>query len=155
MVDRYGPQIEYDLQKELGLDLLDFFRGKYTWAKLDRLIGQLPQGSAYWAARVDDDEVAKAYLEAHKKLPKGDGAPPLEEMTYQNQLLMMLVDGMIGMNHRLEALLGLRPPPPKGLSRPKTAAQRLEELEEQVQMDALVAEVEDAMRRYGGEEQQP
>lgn len=117
-----------------------------------RFISQLPQGSAYWAARVDDDEVAKAFLKEHGRLPKRNAAPPLSEMTYQNQLLMMVVDGMIGMNHRLEALMGRNPSGVKGLDRPTTAIQRLEELEELAQLEELIMEVEDAMSRYAGRE---
>lgn len=41
------------------MDLDDFFRGKWPWAKLFRLISQLPNGSRYKAGLMLDPEMAE------------------------------------------------------------------------------------------------
>lgn len=45
------------------MDLLDFFRGKYSWRKLQTLIGQLPAFSRYKLAIQNDEERAEQILE--------------------------------------------------------------------------------------------
>lgn len=60
-MDRYGPELEFDLHP-LGLDLLDFIRGVHPWGKLLRIADQLPRASRYQAALADDDEMAEQYL---------------------------------------------------------------------------------------------
>lgn len=61
LVDRYGPELEYDLHGR-GVDLLDFIRGVHPWGKLLRLAGQLPASSRYQAALADDDDAVREYL---------------------------------------------------------------------------------------------
>lgn len=60
-MDRFGPELEYDLHP-LGLDLLDFIRGVHPWGKLLRIADQLPRSSRYQAALADDDEMVERYL---------------------------------------------------------------------------------------------
>ena len=46
MLDTYSDALEYDLQKELSLDLMDFWRGKITTRKLIAFMHYLPEDSA-------------------------------------------------------------------------------------------------------------
>lgn len=91
------------------MDLLDFFRGRWSWAKLLRLVGRLPEGSQYWAARLDDDELAEAFLAREDKHADKDGRPEglrFEEMSSTNQLLASVVDGLSLVSAQLDALMG-------------------------------------------------
>lgn len=147
VVDRYGPAIEYDLHQHLGLDLLDFFRHKHSWMKLDRLIWQLPSGSAFWAARTDDDEAAKAMLERHGDKPRPRAVPPLTEMTRTNQVLLDIVDWLQLTVDRLERLGGNKPPVPERAPRPTSALERVEHQQEAAAVADLVAEAYAAQER--------
>lgn len=148
-MERYGEAIEYDLQALLGLDLLDFFRHKLTWRKLVRLLGQLPTGSAYWAARADDEEVAGVILERNKgKRPKSSGSPlRLADMNPTNQLLVAIADGQTMILDRLERLGGTKPPNPKPFPVPLTALDRVERSLEATAVADLVAEAKAAQAR--------
>lgn len=72
LIDRFGPEIEYDLAAELGVDLLEFFRAARPWTQLERFLARLPSHGHYKAALADDDVFARQYLEAH---PDPAGAP--------------------------------------------------------------------------------
>lgn len=148
LVDRYGGAIEYDLHTLAGLDLLDFFRHDLSWRKLLDLVDRLPAGSAYWAARADDDELAEDTLrELGGKLPKGGGPPPLSDMSLTNQLLMSVVDGLTVVRDRVERSAGGKPSEPKALPRPTMALGRAMAMLETLQVEDLVAEVYEAMGR--------
>lgn len=43
----------------MGLDLLDWFRGRHPWSKLLRLAARLPDHSRYKAALADDEDLAE------------------------------------------------------------------------------------------------
>ena len=88
LIGRYGEAIEYDLHATFTLDLLDFFRHKYSWRKLEALLSRLPSGSAFWAAKADDDEAAAAWLAQSGDRPQRPVGPDLQEMSYTNQLLL-------------------------------------------------------------------
>lgn len=82
-MDRYGPQIEADLHREFGLDLLDFFRRTHPWAKLLRLLDQLSETSKYITAQRDDDDYIEQLVEAGvnldaKSVMTEDGYGPVE-----------------------------------------------------------------------------
>lgn len=152
LVDRYGGAIEYDLHARLGLDLLDFFRGTYSWRKLLGMLDRLPSGSAYWAARLDDDAAAAELAALHKAQgvedkPAPSAPPALAEMELSNQLLMELVDGVSAAVDRLERLGGASGDPPKPMPRPLTARARLAARREHTQYTDLVAEARAAQAR--------
>lgn len=152
LIDRYGDAIEYDLHTRAGLDLLDFFRGKYTWRKLLVIVDHLPTGSAYWTARAADEELAEEIAEQDRQDEKAGrvrppAAPPLSDMTLTNQLLMTLVDLQDVAVNRLERLLGGRPSPPRPLPRPLTAVDKAKELREATRVKDLIAEVAEAQAR--------
>lgn len=147
LVERYGDAIEYDLHAVFGLDLVDFFRHRYTWRKLDTLLAQLPSGSAFWAARADDDEAAAAVLRANKgKRPKGS-PPPLTEMTTTNQLLLDLLDMQQVIVQRLTALAGHKPGQIQPSPRPDTGMSRAARQAEVRTVEDLVAEAHAAQAR--------
>lgn len=150
MVDRYGEAIEFDLHRYLGLDLLDFFRGRHSWRKLLALLPQLPHGSAYWAARADDDEAAEAYLAAHPDDPeRGPGGLPLTELSLSVQLQAQAVDMLRVVAARIEALGGGKPPAVVPIPRATTALQRAKDRSVDAYVTELVAEVERAQAREG------
>ena len=146
LIDRYGEAIEYDLHT-MGLDILDFFRHRLSWRKLDVILARLPAGSAFWAARADDDEAAKATIEAHGIPAKGDGAPALADMSLANQLVLTTNDLLLVLVDRMERLGGGTPTPPKPTPRPRTAWQRAEKAYESARMDLLLVEVAEAQTR--------
>lgn len=113
-----------------------------------RLVNQLPSGSAYWAARADDDELAELALEsAGDEGSPGGVSPPLAEMTRQVQVLMDLADGLSGITARLDALLGetgrAHPYP-----RPDTAMSRARKRAIAAQRSDLLGEVIAAQERW-------
>ena len=147
LIERYGNAIEYDLHAVFGLDLLDFFRHRYTWRKLDVLLAQLPSGSAFWAARADDDEAAAAVLRASKGAKPKGGPPPLTEMTRTNQLLLDLLDMQQVIVQRLTALAGHKPGSIHPAPRPDTGMSRAARQAEVRSVEDLVAEAHAAQAR--------
>lgn len=114
--------MEFDLHRFLNLDLLDFFRGIFTWDKFLRLVALLPSGSAYWAARADDDDLADMMV-SEMGDGQGKGTVPLGEMTRPVQVLMDVADGLSAVIGRLDALLG-EPGKVEAYPRPETAMVR-------------------------------
>ncbi len=111
-------------------------------------MNQLPAGSAYWAARADDDELAELALEsAGDGAMSGSASPPLAEMSRPVQVLMDLADGLSGITARLDALLGetgrAHPYP-----RPDTAMSRARKRVMAEQRSDLLAEVAAAQERW-------
>lgn len=147
LIERYGDAIEYDLHAVFGLDLLDFFRHRYTWRKLDVLLAQLPSGSAFWAARADDDEAAAAVLKANQGRRPAGGAPPLTEMTTTNQLLLDLIDMQQVIVQRITQLGGGKPGTINPAPRPDTGMSRAKRNVEAQHVEALVAEAHAAQAR--------
>lgn len=147
LIERYGDAIEYDLHAVFGLDLLDFFRHRYTWRKLDVLLAQLPSGTAFWAARADDDEAAAAVLRASKGAKPKGGPPPLTEMTRTNQLLLDMLDMQQVIVQRLTVLAGHKPGSIHPAPRPDTGMSRAARQAEVRSVEDLVAEAHAAQAR--------
>ena len=145
-MDRYGDAIEFDLHK-MGLDLLDWFRGRYRWAKLRRLIRHLGTGTAFWAARAGDEEAAEYYLKSGHEA-KGTATPDLVDMTLTNQLLIQLVDLARVQSAKLDAIGGARPEPILPTPRPVTGLQKAKAKIEAEEEQALINEVYAAMDRF-------
>lgn len=146
LINRYGPAIEFDLHDRFGLDLLSFFRHELSWRKLDVLVQGLPSGSAFWAARADDDELAAAVL-GDKNYSPGGGAPALTEMSYTNQLLTDAVDLLAHVVDRVERLRVKKSGRVKPAPRPETAMSRVTRAKEDSYIDNLRAEVQSAQAR--------
>ena len=145
------------MHAEFGLDLLDFFRGRYSWAKLERLLSRivvLPQSHYRWAI-ADDDEAAERALEAEEKArregskPKPSPAPPLEAFSPEVQYLAMMVDRL---GEVIQAVVSTVPkakvPKMRPLPRPETALDRARRRKSLQRHHDLVAEVEEAQQRW-------
>lgn len=137
------------MHHELGLDILDFFRGILPWGKLHRMLGRLPQGSQYWAARADDDEAADQYLDTEdaKKPRKPQQPPALGEMNYANQVLTHMANLLTSMGGKLDVLGGAKPDRMTLLPHAVTALDRAKRRRALAAADDLIEEVKDAMRR--------
>lgn len=128
LVNRYGDELEYDLHARLGLDLDDWFAGRYPWAKLLRLAGQLPRTSHYSAALHGDDEAVAEYVAVHG-LPDDDGpvpAPPMTEWTPERSQLVALTEAVLSMQRVLVLAHGGKAGEVRPLPRPRTAWDRAE-----------------------------
>jgi hypothetical protein len=128
LVDRYGPELDYDLHARLGLDLLDWFRGGHPWDQLLWLAEQLPGDSHYKAAMADDDDLVAEYVGQHG-LPEG-GRPTsvsLADWTTERQMLTSVIDAINAMHRTLIAAnseRGKAPPEMPRLPRPESAWDR-------------------------------
>lgn len=154
MVDRYGEAIEADLHAEYGLDLHDFFRGRYPWAKLERLTNRLMKTprSALQVALAQDDEAAERALEESEKDRNISRTPPLETWTPEVEWLVANFDRM---GELIQAVLATapgksKPPTIRPARRPETAIDRARRRKAWRSHDALVAEVREAQERYHG-----
>ncbi|MGQ0774545.1 MAG: hypothetical protein ACT4NY_09030 [Pseudonocardiales bacterium] len=67
--------------------MLDFFRGRYHWAKFHRLLTQLPRHSRFQAAQADDDEAVATVLAEHPDLDRQAFRFGLADWTYERELL--------------------------------------------------------------------
>lgn len=145
-VDRYGEALEYDLHHFLGLDLLDFFRGRFTWRKLHALIGKLPSTSLSQEAMAQDDELAGEYSDAladHK-----DTGPRLAEYSQESQRLDVLTDLMQSMIATLVAVNGGKPSRVRPATRPETAVTRAKAALVAARFTSLLDEVAEAQERW-------
>ena len=149
MIERYGYAIEADLHRHYGLDLHDFFRGKYPWRKLLTLIDLLPEDSAFLEARECDPQHAERILaEAggyRKFMQAAQSAPepaPLrrshgalaERMTRIEDAIEKLVCVTIAVNSEKQTAV------PERAKRPETALARL--IDEHKAANLAVAENE-------------
>lgn len=145
MVTRYGEEIEADLHREYTLDLLEFFRGRYSWRKLRALLQKLPSTALTWAALVDDDLVVEG-MDLDKEPP--DTGPSLSEYSAEaqrldtvtdllQQLITVTVDAAGGKSGRV------RP-----AKRPETAFTRARAARVQARFNSLLDEVSEAQARW-------
>jgi hypothetical protein len=142
-VDLYGEAIEADLALggvgyTGGHDLLDWFRGDRPWPQLLRLLERLPEGSRYVAAILDDEELARARIEAGVEPPAPRSTPSLLGETAERMLLRAVLSGLMRVEHAVfAAQVGKKAGPrPRPLPGPSTAEDRLREA-------ISVAEIED------------
>ena len=127
---------------------MEFFRHRLSWRKLLALLSGLPSGSAYWAARADDDEAAAAVLAQTKGKPTGRGsAYSLNEMSTTNQVLLDILDMQQVVAHQLAMLRGAKGGHLVPVQRPETGMSRAKHKEATAQMDDLIAEAYEAMAR--------
>lgn len=143
LVDRYGPEIEYDFLALLhGVDLSDWFsgRGAPAWGKLVRLTDQLPTHSRFKAAMLDDDEFAAEVgvssdddSDKPSRLTLADYDPLVAKMTDMCDLLIILRDTLVTVNSEK----GKGPKGTKYMPRPQTAFDRLRARKRQEKMSDL------------------
>lgn len=145
-VDRYGESLEYDLHHFLGLDLLDFFRGRFSWRKLHSLIGKLPSTSLSQEAMAQDDELAGESVGAladHK-----DTGPRLAEYSQESQRLDVVTDLLQSLIVTTVAANGGKPSRVRPAKRPETAFTRAKAAMEQARFTGLLDEVAEAQKRW-------
>lgn len=145
LVDRYGEEVEADLHAEYRLDLLDFFRGAYSWRKLHALVKRLPQSSRLAVAMADDDELVKG-LDLSSLKGRG-GRPPLAGYSPEAQRLDNVVDAVNALTRVVLQVVGERPPPAHPVTRPETALTRAERAASEARLGSLVDEVAEAQAR--------
>ncbi|ALE77671.1 hypothetical protein WY02_03520 [Pseudonocardia sp. AL041005-10] len=133
-IDLYGEAIESDLA-DRGIDLLDFFRGARPWTQLARMLPRLPEGSRYRAALLDDEDLARARIEAEDDedddAPSKSDRPPLIGETQDRALLRQAVSFLRRIEHGLynsRAPKSKRSKAPDPLKGPETAEDRLRDL---------------------------
>lgn len=142
LVDRYGPEIEYDMHAFLNVDMCDWFSGRSApaWGKLVRLTDRLPPHSRFKAAMMDDDDFAERV-----GLPLDDGenkSPkvPLEDYDPLVAKLTDVCDLLIGLRTTLVAVnsdKGKGPKDTKYMPRPQTAFDRLRVKKRQEKLNEL------------------
>lgn len=129
----------------MGLDLLDFFRGRYSWRKLSALVRQLPSWSHSTEAMANDDELA----EMLKDQPQGESTGPrVSEYTPEVARLDQLVDRVSELIALTVQVAGGKAPRVKPAQRPETAFSRAEKRRTDQRLGSLIAEVEEAQKRF-------
>lgn len=122
MVDRYWPDLEWDFQEILGLNAMEWINSpplgegetlrpgevRRDWRQFYRFKEQLPMGSAYWAAKYGDEELAEEVLAQMPKdferrqrktvqgVPLRGWTPLKEQLTAMNNHLILLRASMTG-----------------------------------------------------------
>ncbi|MFD3463761.1 hypothetical protein ACFWVM_28940 [Nocardia fluminea] len=140
------------------MDLLDFFRGEFPWAKLARFLRQLPPGSRYQAAIDADFDIAE-YTYARQQLDadgdgrdEGESGPQVSTSAGYDlsvQTLMTIADLIQQLQATLVAVNlpeGKAPPKPRFLPRPVTA---LDVVRARHAVDEEVDQVGDALSAFG------
>lgn len=131
-IDLYGAAIDRDLALgghgyTGGHDLLDWFRGERPWSQLTRLLQGLPEGSRYWAAILDDEDLAAERIAAGTEPASRRSTPPLLGETAERMLLRAVLSTLQGVEHAVfAAQVGKKAGPrPRPLPGPETAEDRL------------------------------
>lgn len=145
-MDRYGDSLEYDLHHFLGLDLLDFFRGRYSWGKLRRLIEKLPSTALWREAMAQDDELAREAGDAIGK--HKDTGPRLAEYSPEAQRLDTVTDLLQNLIAALLAVNNQKPSRVRHAKRPETAFTRAKAALAEARFNSLLDEVADAQKRW-------
>lgn len=108
--------------------MLDFFRGRYAWAKLWRLIGRLPWDSQYKLALADDEELADRALIVAEERGSRPAPPSMAEWNELKDLRTAILDGLASVERTIIAVntpKGKRVPDYRPQPRPETAAMRI------------------------------
>lgn len=127
----------------MNLDLLDFFRGRYSWRKLANLVRQLPSSSRTTEAMANDDELADSMGEQ----PEGDSSPRISEYSPEAARLDVLVDRVSELITATIQISGNKAPRVKPARRPETAFSRAQRRRTDRRIGSLIAEVEAAQQR--------
>lgn len=107
------------------MDLVDFFRGRYSWRKLLVLLQRIPRASAYAEAMSQDEEYAEAVLTQVDDADDAPSSPPLSQWTPEVALLAAVYDRLGELTNATIAAAGGKPSPVKPSPRPVTAFDRV------------------------------
>ncbi len=139
-----GAELEIDFHRHYGLDILDFFRGRYPWQKFLRLVDALPTASRFRDLVYKDEDLAK-YLLAEEQKSDEYNIPGEQELdlsfedeTPIYQSVRTVIDLMRQLLYITAANSKAQPPEP--LPRPETALEKLRQQETNKTLDeALLA----------------
>lgn len=135
------------MHHECGIDLLDFFRGRYSWRKLFSLISLLPSRSKLGIAQAEDEDFAERILKLRED-DDASGTPPLESFTPEVAAITNLLDRVGEVASLLETLITHQAPKQVQSSpRPVTAFDRVRQRMAWDVHTELVDEVEEARQR--------
>lgn len=150
-IERYGEALEADFHRQYRLDILDFFRLKYTWRKFKVLLEALPAASLYAEAVAGDVELAEAQAKIRAEraatgLPdrKEPYAPRLSEFDPVVAELTVISDRIA------EVLVGMTGGKAKFKPRPRPvlASQKVAERERVARIRGIEAEVLAGQERW-------
>lgn len=127
----------------MGLDLLDFFRGRHSWRKLANLIRQLPSSSRTTEAMANDDELADSLGPQTASY----AGPRVSEYTPEVARLDVLVDRVSELIAVSIQAAGGKAPRIRPAKRPETAFTRAQKRRTDQHIGSLIAEVEAAQQR--------
>lgn len=132
-----------------GLDLLDFFRGRYSWRKLRVILERLPVASAYRQAVLEDPEMVAEFASLDDEATGPPPGPPLSEWTQEVSLLANISDQLQALRIAVIASNeGGKPPEFVPETRPITAFERARNMRDLQSHYDLVAEVRAAQERW-------
>lgn len=163
VVDRYGPEIEWDLAA-VGVDLLDFFRGVRPWRQLRRLLSQLMehQESHFVAAqKTDPDLVANLAERLAQDKANGKRRKPWRPRAVGWSQDTELIARLLDRTGELLSVMADQPvpngkrknKPPKPFPRPETAHEKAELIARTRYFESLDADVREAQERYRQQQQ--
>lgn len=132
-------EIQYDLAKELHIDVMDWFEGRRHWAQLLELIHMLPEHSRYKAKLLADEDLAEKYLDQIEDEP-AIVEPSFAGYDSKEQKLDMLLDQVNTLIAVTIAGAGGNPPPVKTVPRPRTGLQKVRSRRRQTRHNTLLAE---------------
>lgn len=135
------------------LDLLDFFRGKYSWRKLRVLLDHLPSWSAFSEARLSDVEFAEQVERLALETKGPPPGPALSEFTPQVAMLADIMDRLGDVVVATISAQGGKPPEIPRTPRPRTAVDRLRAQRDRERHESLVSEVRAAQERWRAADQ--
>ena len=130
LVERYGRDLEYDLQG-LGVDLGEAWRSR-RWRWLLNIVDHLPNHTYFAEAVSNDEEHAEMLAKAEAAQTKGAKdrpawTPPLRTWTPEVDVLTRVLDAVNALKYVTIAAnseKGKAPRPPEPAPRPKTAIER-------------------------------
>lgn len=131
----------------MGLDLVDFFRGRHSWRKLWLILDRLPTSSAYREAVLDDPEVAEALMQRLEPQRRSAG-PRLSEFDTNVALLTDIYDRLGDVIAAVVMSNGGKDPKVRPAPRPLTGLDRARKRLEDRQFAALEAEFKAAQERW-------
>ena len=140
---RFGDELEYDLHRFCGVDILDFFSGDLPWGKFHRLLSRLPWYSEYKRAIEDDAEFWETYYagveDANELAQTGGEHPSMAAWDEWRELAADLKDQI---SQQTIALLS--PHVPKGKPKPKFKPVKRPKSARMVAMEARQKVLDDA-----------
>lgn len=138
LIELFGPDIEYDLLDEFGIEIHDYFTSRRPWGQLERLVSRLPRYSHYKAALESDEELAAIALRL---------APPEEKaripLVGYDETVVRLDNVFDAINNLHETVIGVASskktsrPRPVRAPRPETAHERVKRAQTRQKLQSI------------------